>query len=138
MKKLALGIMAIAITIASVAQNGKNKGNNGHRGHKAKKEFKHKEKQHNDDHDHNRAFNNANLSDAQRNQHKVINENFRSAMKNLQSDNSLSKEVKQQRKQALIADHRAQIQATLTPEQRQQWGEKKKAHGKKGQGRKDD
>ncbi len=140
MKKVVLGLMALAITVASVAQNNGKKGNNGHKAHKSHKEVKHQDKHEDRDQDHrdhekNRDYKNDNLSAAQQNQHKIINENFRNSMKNLQQDITLSKEVKQQRKQVLIAEHKAQIHATLTPEQRSQWEMKKDKRGNNGRDR---
>ncbi|WP_207496523.1 hypothetical protein [Aridibaculum aurantiacum] len=116
MKKIALGFLAVAISFATIAQDGKREGA---KGNKANKEFKHRGKGGQD------KFQSLGLSDAQGAQMKSINENFRNQMSALRNDNTLSDDAKKQRKQALIADHKAQIHAILTPEQRTQWEARK-------------
>lgn len=121
MKKFILGIMAMAIGFASIGQgeNGKHKDH-----HKGKhKEYRNKGA---------RGFESMSLSDAQKAQMKTINENFRNQVQSLRADKSLSEEALKQRRETLRNEHRSQLQALLTPEQRKQWEEKRKQHELKG------
>lgn len=133
MKKLALGIMAVAISFASMAQSDTAKHRGQYKG--AHKEFKQRG---------GREFGeNLNLTEAQKSQVKTLNENFRNQMKALREDQSLSDEARKEKARALKTQHKSQIQALLTPEQKKQWEEQKgqgrgKNHGFKGKGGKKD
>lgn len=117
MKKIALSFMAIAISFASIAQSESAE----HKGHRkgANKEFRHKG---------GRGFEDINLSDAQKSQIKTLNENFRTQMKSLSSDKALSQDAQREKRKALKIEHRSQLLALLTPEQKKQWEEKRKQH----------
>lgn len=127
MKKIALGILAVAISFATIAQDGKKEGNNKHsynKDKKDKKEWKHNGKA-------NGKLKQLDLTDAQSQQLKTINENFRNQLQSLQADKSLSEAARKERRQALTTEHRNQIHAILTPEQRQQWQTGKNEGGRK-------
>ncbi len=113
MKKLVVVMMALAISVASIAQNerAERKGNNGE--HKAYG----KQRQEN--------FEKMNLSDAQKAQMKAANENFRNQMRSLKDDKTKSMEGQKERREALTKEHRASISSILTPAQRKQWQENK-------------
>jgi Spy/CpxP family protein refolding chaperone len=81
------------------------------------------------------AMQKLNLTDAQKQQMKSINEEFKTKMQALrQNDKSVSADAKSQRK-ALMEDRKSRITAILTPEQRTQFGQFQKEHG---EGRKGD
>jgi Spy/CpxP family protein refolding chaperone len=121
MKKVLLGIMAIAISFASIAQS-ESKDQKHHRkgGHK---EYRHKG---------GKGFEDMNLTEDQKSKLKSINENFRTQVQSLRQDKSLSDEAQMQKRKSLHEEHRAQILALLTPEQKKQWEEKRKQHDFKG------
>ena len=150
MKKILLSIMAIALGLASIAQEqakeqkGQAKGQN-KEWKKDKKEKKEKESK-DDGHDvkdgkefkefkgrghaYGRVAQELNLSDAQKQQMKTINESFRNKMQSLKNDQTLSEEAKQERRKQLAEEHRTQVLAILTPEQRKQLEEKTTQGGK--------
>jgi Spy/CpxP family protein refolding chaperone len=75
-----------------------------------------------------------NLTDAQKQQMKTINQEFRTRMQSLQkNDNILVKDQKEQRK-ALIEERNNRIAAILTPEQKTQFEQFRKEHGQRGEG----
>lgn len=74
-----------------------------------------------------------NLSEAQKQQIKSVNEDFRTKMQALnQNDNLLVKDARAQRK-ALMQERKDKISAILTPEQRTQAEQFFKNHGNKGE-----
>ena len=78
------------------------------------------------------AMQKLNLTDAQKQQMKSINEEFRTKMQSLQqNDNILVKDQKVQRK-ALMEERQNRIAAILTPEQKIQFEQFRKEHGPKG------
>ena len=121
MKKITLGFMALVISFASIAQSesgqqkGHRKGEN--------KEFRHKG---------HRGFEDLNLTDAQKAQVKTINENFSNQMKSLSSNGSISTEAQKQQRASLKQEHRKQLMAILTPDQKKIWEEKRKQHSFRG------
>ena len=108
MKKLALSIMAIAITFASIAQKN-NKGGK-HKNHKEKTE---NEARHNDDY----KAEKLDLNDAQKVKVKAQNEQFKKQMEELKASN-LSDEQKKVRRKEILEARRQQMASILTPEQK--------------------
>jgi Spy/CpxP family protein refolding chaperone len=76
-----------------------------------------------------------NLSDAQKQQIKAINDDFKTRFQTLKgTDNStVSADAKAQRK-ALMQERKEKIAAVLTPEQRTQFEQMRKEHGDKNKG----
>ncbi len=72
---------------------------------------------------------NLNLTDAQKAQIKTLNEDFKNKMQALKQDNSLSEEAKKQKRMEMMKEHRSQLEAVLTPEQRAQWQQDRKNKG---------
>ncbi len=73
-----------------------------------------------------------NLTDAQKQQIKSINQDFKNRLQALnQNDNILVKDAKAQRK-ALMEERKSKIAAILTPEQRTQFEQSRKEHRKDG------
>ena len=116
MKKILLGFMAVAISFAAMAQS--EQGKEGRR-KDGGKEFRHKR---------DKMMKDLNLSETQKARIKSINENFRSQVRSLGNDKSIAPEAQKERREALKKEHKSQITAVLTPEQRKQWEEKMKQH----------
>lgn len=73
-----------------------------------------------------------NLTEAQRQQIKSINDEFKTKLQALnQNDNMMVKDAKIQRK-ALMEERKSRIAAILTPEQRTQFDQLRKEHGQDG------
>ena len=125
MKKIIAGLFAIAaFTFSAAAQDqptdGVRKGNKEkhgmHKGHGKRMDGMEK----------------LNLTDAQKQQMKSINEDFRTRMQTLQqNDNILVKDMKVQRK-ALMEERKNKISSILTPEQKTQFEQMRKQHGSRG------
>ena len=119
MKKVALSLMAIAITFGSIAQK-----NNKHADHKPRMEKHEKHEDHDGGMDHEggrgKEFKKLDLTDAQKSQMKVLQEDFRNQMKDLKNNTGLTREQLQERRKALALAHQQKVQAILTPEQRRQ------------------
>lgn len=122
MKKIIAGLFAIAaFTFSASAQDQTNTdqkqwnrdGQGMHRGH---------------DGGGMRMMQQLNLTDAQKQQMKSINEEFKSKMQTLnQNDNLLVKDARTQRK-SLMEERNNRISAILTPEQRTQFEQFRKEH----------
>ena len=130
MKKIITGLFAIAaFTFSATAQTSddaagqkrKQKQEHGqHRGHEGKGMY---------------GMEKLNLSDAQKQQIKAINDDFKARFQTLKgNDNaSMSADAKTQRK-ALMQERKEKIAAVLTPEQRTQFEQMRKEHGDKNKG----
>ena len=128
MKKIIAGLFTIAaFTFSAVAQDQKTEGQKKmhkerhgmHKGHEGKGM---------------RGMEALNLSDAQKQQIKSINEDFTTRLKALNNnDNILVKDAKAQRK-ALMQERKDKISAILTPEQKTQFEQLRKEHGEKNKG----
>ena len=128
MKKIITGLFAIAaFTFSAVAQDQKTEGQKKmhkekhgmHKGHEGKEM---------------RGMEQLNLTEAQRQQVKSINEDFTTRLHALnQNDNILVKDMKVQRK-ALMEERKNKISAILTPEQKTQFEQLRKQHGEKNKG----
>ena len=123
MKKIFAGLFAVAaFTFSAVAQDqtntDQNKWNKERHGmHKGRD---------------GRGLEKLNLTEAQKQQMKSINEEFRTKMQSLQkNDNILVKDQREQRK-ALITERKNRIAAILTAEQKSQLEQLRKEHGEKG------
>ena len=126
MKKIIAGLFAIAaFTFSATAQDQTNqdqkkmhKERHGmHKGHDGKRMD---------------GIEKLNLTDAQRQQIKTINQDFTTRLHALnQNDNILVKDMKEQRK-ALMEERKNKIAAILTPEQKTQFEQLRKEHGPKG------
>ena len=132
MKKIITGLFAIAaFTFSAVAQNNDitndqkkwDKGEHGmHREHDGKGM---------------QAMEKLNLTEAQKQQMKSINEDFRTRMQSLnKNDNMMVKDQKAQR-EALMQERKNKISAILTPEQRTQFDQMHKGMDKMRDGRMD-
>ena len=128
MKKIIAGLFAIAaFTFSAAAQDQKTEGER-----KMHKEHHGMHKGH--DGKGMRGMEALNLTDAQKQQIKSINEDFTTKLKALnQNDNILVKDMKVQRK-ALMQERKDKISAILTPEQRTQLEQLHKKHGEKNKG----
>ena len=111
MRKIALGIMAVALTFSAMAQTN---GNSSDKKDRQQKEFKHKGFKGSEN------FDKLNLTDAQKAQIKTANESFRQQMKDLHKQGNITVDEQKQKRESLVKDHREKIAAILTPEQRQQ------------------
>src|SRR4051812_28445805 len=111
MKKIVLGMMAVALTFSAMAQT------NDGSADKAKseqKEFKHKHARHGEN------FDKLNLTDDQKAQVKTLNESFRQQMQDLHKQGNMDVDARQQKRDALVKEHKEKLAAILTPEQRKQ------------------
>jgi Spy/CpxP family protein refolding chaperone len=117
MKKLALGLFAIAITVASIAQT---KDKQVHKADKQKSEKHHGHHGKKDGakgHDFKEKLN---LNEDQKEQLKAVREDFHKQLKDLKANTALTQEQKKDRMKELAQQQREKMQAILTPEQRQQ------------------
>ncbi|GEO11059.1 Spy/CpxP family protein refolding chaperone [Segetibacter aerophilus] len=111
MKKIILGLIAVALTFSAMAQ----KNGNSNKNENQRKEFKNKHFKHGENLD------KLNLTDAQKAQMKTINENFRQQMQDLKKQGNIAVDQQKQRREAIAKDHREKIAAILTPEQKEQF-----------------
>jgi Spy/CpxP family protein refolding chaperone len=109
MKKISLSLVALAITFASIAQSQHKKefGKEGKEKHQ--KEFRQKGADFGEK---------LNLTEAQKSQVKAQNEAFKKDMEALKASTATEEQKKQQRKD-LLQKRREQMQAILTPEQKE-------------------
>ncbi len=103
MKKILLALITFTITFSSIAQTKKLKEKNGTT--QKNKEFK------------GDALEKLNLTKDQKNQLKVINQDFKQQMESLKTSNTTAKDGKEKR-EALVKEHEQKVDAILTPEQR--------------------
>ncbi|MCW3078713.1 hypothetical protein [Segetibacter sp.] len=129
MKKIVLGMMAVALTFTAIAQ--KDGSSNKNKNHEKESTYKKSKGGEN--------FDKLNLTDAQKAQMKTINQNFRQQMQDLKKQGNITVDQQTQRREAIAKEHRAKIQAILTPEQRDQAANYKKdfKEGRKENGRDD-
>jgi Spy/CpxP family protein refolding chaperone len=129
MKKIVLGMMAVALTFTAIAQ--KDGSSNKNKNHEKESTYKKSKGSEN--------FDKLNLTDAQKAQMKTINQNFRQQMQDLKKQGNITVDQQTQRREAIAKEHRAKIQAILTPEQRDQAANYKKdfKEGRKENGRDD-
>ena len=129
MKKIIVGLFALTMTFASMAQTSNQQGG-------AKQEHRRGGKG-----DGAGYMEKLNLTDAQKTQVKTLNDNFRQQMQDLKNQGSLTVDQQKEKRQALAKEHRDRLEAILTPEQKKQAESfKKDFKGKKGDfaGRKGD
>jgi Spy/CpxP family protein refolding chaperone len=117
MKRLALSLFALALTVASIAQNN-NKQVPGadkqkherHEGHAGKRDgFK--------GHDLQEKLN---LTDQQQQQAKALREDFKKQMSTLKEDKSLTDEQRKEKMKEMAKQQHEKMQSILTPEQKEQ------------------
>lgn len=108
MKKIVLGLFALTLTVGAMAQATEKKE---HWKHENGREFGQRGEG---------MFEKLNLTDAQKAQVKQINENFKTRMSAFKSDATSTPEELKEKRQSLIKEHRQQLLAVLTPEQRKQ------------------
>jgi Spy/CpxP family protein refolding chaperone len=122
MKKIMIGMIAVALTFSATAQkNGDSKKDN-----REQKETKHRKFKGGENYD------NLNLTDAQKQQVKSLNENFRQKMKDLHKQGNITVDQQKEKRQALAKEHKDKIAAILTPEQRDQLSKNFKGDWKDG------
>ena len=73
-----------------------------------------------------------NLTEAQKQQMKQVNDDFRQQMQDLNKNENITVKEQREKREALTQQHKANIQNILTAEQRQQLEEKKKSYKEKG------
>jgi Spy/CpxP family protein refolding chaperone len=110
MKKMIFGLAALLMVTCTFAQPSANHHKGQHPGMERKSGM---------------SYRNLNLTDAQKQQVKTINENFHQQMQTLNSKENIT--VKEQRiqKANLAKSHKEQLQAVLTPDQKQQLADQK-------------
>lgn len=111
MKKITLGIMAVALTFSAMSQTN---GNSTDKNNSRQKEFKHNRFKGGEN------FDKLNLTDDQKVRIKTINESFKQQMKDLHKQGNITVDEQKQKREALVKEHREKIAAILTPGQRQQ------------------
>jgi len=109
MKKIALGLFALTMTFASMAQTITDQQGS------AKQEHRKGGRQEGAGY-----LEKLNLTDAQKLQSKTINDNYRQQMQDLKNQGSLTIDQQKEKRQTLAKEHRERLQAILTPEQRKQ------------------
>jgi hypothetical protein len=77
-----------------------------------------------------RGMKELNLSQEQQEQLKSIHKDFASKFKDLREDNSISKEVKQEKVKELVAAKQDRVKGILTPEQQSKWEKSKEQRTK--------
>ncbi len=103
MKKILLALITFTITFSSIAQTKKLKEKNGTT--QKNKEFK------------GNALEKLDLTKDQKNQLKVINQDFKQQMESLKNSSTTAQDKKEKR-EALVKEHEQKVDAILTPEQR--------------------
>jgi len=112
-------MMAVAITFSAMAQTTDKKGDK-------QKEFRKGQR-----HQGAKNYEKLNLTDQQKAQMKSVNENFKKQMQDLRSQGSITVDQQKEKRTELAKQHREQLAAILTPEQKQQ-AKEFKAHYKDG------
>lgn len=142
MKKIFVSMIAVVIALSTAAQsnNASSKNNGKHKGNEMGK--------HNGEQMGNRrtgpvqvrrqgtigAINHVNLTDAQKQQLQQLNDTYRQQMHELNKNENITVKELKERREALTQQHRTNVQNLLTPEQRNQLKEEKKAYKHKGKG----
>jgi Spy/CpxP family protein refolding chaperone len=121
MKKLIVGMLALSLAFSAIAQ-GKKHDRQGKKMEK-KEQFSQRYK---GDH----FAKKLNLTDDQRTKMQSLNEDFRDRMKELNKQENITVKEQKERREALLAEHKAALAALLTPEQRKELEEQKKATSK--------
>ena len=114
MKRIFVTMLALTLTAGVFAQSDNAKAN------KAKKEWRQNNKG-----DRKEMMKDLNLTESQRTQMKLLNEDFKNKMQSLKSDNSLSAEQVKQKRLELTKQHHSNIESLLTSDQKKIWKEKR-------------
>ncbi len=122
MKKIITGLFAFAVFTFSTSAQTQNNAEG----------YKKESRGYKKGHDRMNGMEKLNLSDAQKQQIKSINEDFKSKMQALdKNDNIMVKDMKAEKK-ALMQERKDKISAVLTPEQKTQFAAMRKDHKNKG------
>lgn len=117
-----IGMVAVALSFSAIAQkNGDSKKIN-----QEQKETKHRKFKGGENYEH------LSLTDAQKQQLKSLNENFRQQMKDLHKQGNITVDQQKERRRALAKEHKDKVAAILTPEQRAQLDKNSKGRWKDG------
>lgn len=122
MRKLLVAFMATAITFSAVAQTEKNKQEKDAKGHKAHKKG-HEAKMH--------VAKNLDLTAEQKTKMQTLNKGFKMNLDELKKNDNITVKEQRERREALMSEHQKQVNAILTPEQRQKAQEQKKGFAEK-------
>jgi Spy/CpxP family protein refolding chaperone len=138
MKKILLSLIAIAtITFSVDAQTKRNNAEKQNRTEKNGKSklghAKHDEKKHDQMMNHHKMGDKVNLTEAQRQQMKSINMDFKNRLQELKKSDNMTVKEFNAKKEALMQERKQKIQALLTPEQKNQMKQFKKEHSDKGE-----
>ncbi len=117
MKKVILGLAAIVLVSCTFAQPG-----GGHEGRQ------HHGMQHGQ---HEMDFKKLNLTDAQQQQMKTLNEDFHRQLQELNSKENITVKEQRDQRDALVKAHKAKIDGIFTAEQKQQLAQMKAENAKK-------
>ncbi len=136
MKKILLSLIAIAtITFSVEAQTKRNnaeKQNRTEKNGKAKMGHgKHDEKKHDQIMNHHKMGDKLNLTEAQRQQMKSINMDFKNRLQELKKNDNMTVKEFNAKKEALMQERKQKTQALLTAEQKNQMKQFKKEHSDK-------
>ena len=131
MKKILLSLIAIAIITFSV--DAQTKRNNPEKQNRTEKNGNEKigHGKHHQKMDHHQMDNKLNLTEAQRQQMKSINMDFKNRMQELKKNDNMTVKEFNAKKKALMQERKQKTQALLTPEQRNQMKQLKKEHSGK-------
>ncbi len=114
MKRIFVTMLALTLTAGVFAQSDNAKAN------KAKKEWRQNNKGDRKD-----MMKDLNLTESQRTQMKLLNEDFKNKMQSLRNDRTLSAEQVKQKRQELTKQHHSNIESLLTSDQKKIWKEKR-------------
>ena len=114
MKRIFVTMLALILTASVFAQSDNAKAN------KAKKEWRQ-----NDKGDRKEMMKDLNLTESQRTQMKLLNEDFKNKMQSLRNDRTLSAEQVKQKRLELTKQHHSNIESLLTSDQKKIWKEKR-------------
>jgi len=109
MKKIMSGILALAAFTFSASAQVSDKNQQDNKDWKEHRGF------------HNRGMENLNLSDAQKQQMKSINEDFRNRMESLNKNDNMSVKDFRSQRESLMKERKDKISSILTPEQKAQF-----------------
>ncbi len=138
MKKILLSLIAIAtITFSVDAQTKRNNAEKQNRTEKNGKSklghAKHDEKKHDQMMNHHKMGDKVNLTEAQRQQMKSINMDFKNRLQELKKSDNMTVKEFNAKKEVFMQERKQKIQALLTPEQKNQMKQFKKEHSDKGE-----
>ncbi|WP_157580330.1 hypothetical protein [Segetibacter koreensis] len=122
MKKITLGVMALAIGFSSMAQIADSTSN------------KHKTFHNRENHLGGQNLEKLNLTDDQKAQIKIVNENFRQQMQDVRKNANNNADDLKAKRRDLMKEHKEKINAILTPAQRKQAEDMRQEFAKENKG----